>query len=99
MKPEAQMAIAIPLRTAVWNWIDLFPAEFNDAIRSRGRMEGTPERVFDLLYSMNQPGTERGVWPTLIILNCITSERLSSDFHVNHFGYAGPSQKPSRKVC
>ncbi|KAL1727572.1 hypothetical protein EV714DRAFT_253754 [Schizophyllum commune] len=76
MKQDHQLAIAVPLRTAIWNWIRLFPAEFNDAIRQRGRLEGAPERVFDLLYTKNQLGVERSIWPTLLILNCISSDRL-----------------------
>ncbi|KAL1741753.1 hypothetical protein HDZ31DRAFT_84616 [Schizophyllum fasciatum] len=76
MKQDHQLAIAVPLRTAIWNWIRLFPGEFNEAIRVRGRLEGAPERVFDLLYTKNQLGVERSIWPTLLILNCISSDRL-----------------------
>ncbi|TRM67484.1 hypothetical protein BD626DRAFT_544948 [Schizophyllum amplum] len=76
MKQEHQLAIAVPLRTAIWNWIRLFPGEFNESIRQRGKLEGAPERVFDLLYTKNQGGVERSIWPTLLILNCITSDRL-----------------------
>jgi len=100
MRQTAQMAVAVPLRTAIWNWIEASPADFNDVIRSKGRLEGAPERVFDLLHAMNQSGNERELWPTLTILHCITSERLTSDFPMNHFGYSSvPSQKTSsRKV-
>jgi neurofibromin 1 len=111
MKPENQVAVAVPLRIAVWNWINVFPAEFNDVVLSRGRLEGAPERVFDLLYNMlaanekvsgqhMQQGNERLLWPTLTILNCITSERLTTDFQMNHFGYAsvGGQKNSSRKV-
>ena len=80
MKKESQLAIAVHLRAAVWNWIDIFPHEFNEAIRTRGKMEGAPERVFDLLYSMVPTGSEKIFWPTLIILNCITFDRISPDF-------------------
>ncbi|PPR04649.1 hypothetical protein CVT24_011867 [Panaeolus cyanescens] len=81
MRREAQVAIAVHLRSAVWNWIDIFPEEFNDAIRNRGRTEGSPERVFDLLYSMIPNSSERIFWPTLSILNCITVDRISADLH------------------
>jgi hypothetical protein len=80
MKKESQLAIAVHLRAAVWNWIDIFPHEFNEAIRTRGKTEGAPERVFDLLYSMVPTGSEKVFWPTLTILNCITSDRISPDF-------------------
>jgi hypothetical protein len=94
MNRESQIAISIPLRSAVWNWIITFPAEFNEAIRIRGRTEGAPERVFDLLYSMNLTSEERIFWPTLAILNCVSSERMSSEFQLS---YSGPT-KSSRKV-
>lgn len=97
MRREAQAAVAVPLRKAVWNWISNCPGEFNDALRSRGRMEGAPERTFDLLFSMQQ-GSEKSFWPTLTILNCISSERLSSDFQVSGFGTGHLSGQKSRKV-
>ncbi|KAF8872759.1 hypothetical protein BD779DRAFT_1679537 [Infundibulicybe gibba] len=80
MRREAQLAIAVPLRSAIWNWIEIFPGEFNDAIRSRGKTEGAPERVFDLLYAKHPAGFERILWPTLTILYCITSDRVAPDF-------------------
>ncbi|TFK43927.1 hypothetical protein BDQ12DRAFT_702865 [Crucibulum laeve] len=92
MDKEAQSAIVVPMRAAIWNWIDLFPGEFNDAIRTRGRTEGAPERLFDLLYSMNPTGNERIFWPTLSILNCMTTDRISADF--SQYTIA---QKTSRK--
>ena len=94
MNRESQISIAVPLRSAVWNWIITFPSEFNEAIRVRGRTEGAPERVFDLLYSMNLTNDERIFWPMLAVLNCISSERLSSEFQMS---YSGPT-KPARKV-
>lgn len=94
MGRDAQIAIAVPLRSAVWNWVTNFPAEFNEAIRFRGKTEGAPERVFDLLYSKILPGDEKIFWPTLTILDCITTDRLSSDFQL---AYAGTA-KGSRKV-
>ena len=100
MKREAQAAVAAPLRKAIWNWIDIYPDEFNEAIRSRGRMEGAPERTFDLLYTA-QHNFEKDLWPTLTILVCISAERISSDFQVSSFGtgnvsgYKGSHRKVS----
>jgi hypothetical protein len=97
MRRDVQVAIAVPLRTAIWNWINIFSAEYADIIRSKGRLEGAPERVFDLLYSMNQSGAERVLWPILIALHCIASDRMSSDLQLDHFGYADAAvQKSSR---
>ncbi|THV03328.1 hypothetical protein K435DRAFT_835905 [Dendrothele bispora CBS 962.96] len=77
MNPEAHRAIAGPLRSAIWSWVDHFPSEFNEAIRSRGKMEGV-SGVFDLLYTKSS-GSERVLWPCLVILHCINPERVTSD--------------------
>lgn len=74
----------------------MFPAEYDDAIRTRGRTEGAPERVFDLLFSMNATGNEQVFWPTLTILNCSTSDRLPTDFQVGQYGSAAKHRKVSR---
>ena len=34
MAREAQVAIAIPLRSAIWNWITYYPSEFNELVTS-----------------------------------------------------------------
>ncbi|KAG2060194.1 hypothetical protein BDR06DRAFT_948277 [Suillus hirtellus] len=83
MKRQAQTAVAIPLRMAIWNWIEMCPQEYNEAVRSRGRLEGAPERVFDLLHSANEPGRERALWPTLTVLACLAAERLSPDYQID----------------
>jgi hypothetical protein len=99
MRQGVQLATAFPLRLAIWNWIEAFPNEFNDSLRFRGRLDGSPERVFDILHTLNQPGVERELWPTLAILHCVTPERLTADFPMTQFGYSNaPGQKSSRKV-
>jgi hypothetical protein len=80
MRTESQRAIAVHLRSAIWNWIDVFPSEFNEAIRNKGKTEGAAERVFDLLYSVVHAGSEKIFWPTLTILNCISSDRISTEY-------------------
>ena len=80
MRIESQRTIAIHLRAAIWNWIDVFPSEFNEAIRTKGKTEGAPERVFDLIHSLAHAGSENVFWPTLTILNCISSDRISAEF-------------------
>jgi len=79
LKKDALISLSYNLRAAIWNWIDIFPEEFNEVVRTRGKMEGTPERVFDLFYSMIVPGQEKVFWPTLTILNCLTSDRIAAD--------------------
>ncbi|KIL70462.1 hypothetical protein M378DRAFT_1044573 [Amanita muscaria Koide BX008] len=94
MGKEAQKAVALALREAIWHWIDCFPEEFIDAIRTKGRTEGAPERVFDLLHSLNPTGNEKIFWPTSTILCCITSERISTELALHQF-----DSKPGRKAC
>ena len=79
MKPEIKVAVAVPLRTAIWNWISMFPDEYNEAIRTHRRLEGTPERVFDLLWDPSEVASARALWPTLAALAVISSERMRSD--------------------
>lgn len=96
MSREHQLEIAGPLRAALWGWIECFPHEFNDIILAykapnvpgggeigrRARMDGLPERVFDLLYSKSSfqgGGGEKVLWPTLTVLSCISMDRWGSD--------------------
>ena len=99
MGREGHIAIAVPLRAAVWNWITTFPHEFNEALRARGGVGGAPERVFDILYTQNLGYDEKIFWPTLTILNCTMSDRLRTDFQDYQASLAGNSVKLTRKVC
>ncbi|TFK46902.1 hypothetical protein OE88DRAFT_1666689 [Heliocybe sulcata] len=80
MKKEAQSAIAVPLRAAVWKWIETFPEEFGDSARSSRRLEGAPERVFDALFERDDSGNRKILWPALTSLLCISSDRLKMDW-------------------
>src|SRR5882757_4688655 len=88
MRIESQRAIAIHLRAAIWNWIDVFPSEFNEAIRTKGKTEGAPERVFDLLHSVVHAGSEKIFWPTLTILNCISPDRTTAELQYGNSAHA-----------
>lgn len=98
MGREGHIAIAVPLRAAVWNWVTTFPHEFSEAICVRGGVGGAPERVFDILYTQNLGADERVFWPTLAILNCTMSERMRTDFQDYQASLAGNSVKMTRKV-
>ncbi|KAG9015978.1 Ras GTPase activating protein ira2 [Tulasnella sp. 427] len=76
MKREAQGAVSIALRTALWNWIEYFPNEYFDIFKGVRRLEGAPERVFDMLYNMTENQSKRAFWPTLTILLAASPERL-----------------------
>ncbi|KNZ78617.1 Neurofibromin [Termitomyces sp. J132] len=97
MGREGHVAIAVPLRAAVWNWITTFPHEFNEALRARGGVGGAPERVFDILYTQNLGYDERIFWPTLTILNCTMSDRMRTDFQDYQASLSGNSVKLTRK--
>ena len=80
MKPEAQLSVSIPLRCAIWNWVEHFPEEFRESFQIRGRGDNAPERVYDVLHTKD---AERNtlLWPTLTALMCISSvDRISSEF-------------------
>jgi hypothetical protein len=97
MKLDAQAAIAAPLRSAIWNWIDLFPEEFHDSIRFRGRLEGAPERVYDLLFNVKDVDNAAVIWPTLTALMCASSvERIESEFTLNSTSRS--SQRPKVSI-
>jgi hypothetical protein len=79
MKPESQGAVAVVLRTVIWNWIETFTEEFIDVVlSSRRRLDGQPERVFDMLYQLIEPGNRRMLWPTLAVLMAVSPERLAT---------------------
>jgi hypothetical protein len=84
MNTQAKMALAIPLRTALWNWIDLHPIEFYETLRSHKRMEGAPERVFDILWdsAVTEASSARALWPTLAVLSVISPERTCTDYQL-----------------
>lgn len=94
MKRDVQSAISIPVRMAIWNWIDLYPEEFNDAIRCHRRLDGAPERVFDILYELHDSPNKSSVWPALAALMSVSPDRIKSEYEINTLG---PS-KGSRKV-
>ncbi|KAJ7458402.1 hypothetical protein B0H11DRAFT_187286 [Mycena galericulata] len=94
---EEHTAIVPVLRVAVWNWIDHYPDEFNEAIRVRGGLEGAPERMFDLLYQMSTTTeSQKASWPALGILNAISSDRLSPDL-LQHTSSRAKAARPDVK--
>ncbi len=76
MKREAQGAVSIALRTSVWNWIEYFPKEYLEIFKGTRRLEGAPERVFDMLFTMTENQNKRAFWPTLTVLLAASPDRL-----------------------
>lgn len=96
MKPEAQLSVSIPLRCAIWNWVECFPEEFQESLRIRGRGENAPERVYDVLHTKDAEKNPL-LWPTLTALTCISSvDRISSEYRLD--GAMGPLMGVRGKV-
>lgn len=53
IKRPSQIAFASVMHSAIWNWIDANPEEFDTLIGSERRIDGNPEALFDMLYSMS----------------------------------------------
>ncbi|TBU46391.1 hypothetical protein BD309DRAFT_622853 [Dichomitus squalens] len=84
LKKDAQVPVSIALRTAVWNWIELCDDEYNDALRYHRRLDGAPERVFDLLYDLQESSRDKaGAWPTLAVLLCVSGDRMKAEYEAN----------------
>ncbi|KAI0677196.1 hypothetical protein C8Q78DRAFT_1180405 [Trametes maxima] len=95
LKTDAQVPVSIALRTAIWNWIELCPDEFNEALVFHRRLEGAPERVFDHLWTLQDSTPDKaGCWPTLAVLLCISQDRMKNEFEANALGtYQGAHRK------
>ncbi|CAL1700085.1 unnamed protein product [Somion occarium] len=96
IRKEVQAAMCQPLRTAIWNWIENFPDEFNEALLSHRRLEGAAERVFDLLYPLHEWPDKTFVWPALTVLLCISSERTKSEYQMVSLGPMPPRPGPRK---
>jgi neurofibromin 1 len=53
VKRPAQTALASALRKAIWNWIDVYPAEYQALIEGTRKLDGNPDVLFDVLLSMS----------------------------------------------
>ncbi|SPO22404.1 related to Neurofibromin [Ustilago trichophora] len=69
LKRSAQSAIALVLRRAIWSWIQYHPTEFANLATANRRFEGSPDVVFDQVYSLAD-STKRKIafWPMLTSL-------------------------------
>ncbi len=88
MKREGQTTVAVALRKAIWNWIEIFPNEYNEVISGARKLDGAPERVFDLLCQKDDfvigsgaSGAQKAAFaalilPTLNMLMMISHDRM-----------------------
>ncbi|WVF65508.1 hypothetical protein IAT40_000236 [Kwoniella sp. CBS 6097] len=57
VKRPAQVAIATILRKAIWNWIDVYPIEYESLVEKNKKFEGGADNLFDVLSSMSDIGS------------------------------------------
>lgn len=66
--------MATVLRKAIWNWIEVFPAEFVALCQSKKRMEGNPELLFNICNGSTDSSVSRRIafWPlqTMLLILC-----------------------------
>jgi hypothetical protein len=65
--------MATVLRKAIWNWIEVFPAEFVKLCQSQKRMEGGPELLFDICNNISSGAKNKSIfWPlqTMLLILC-----------------------------
>ena len=53
VKRPAQIALAIVLRKSIWTWISVHPGEYEVLIESNRSVEGGPDMLFDILFSLS----------------------------------------------
>lgn len=61
---------------SIWVWIETFPLEYADVLRHGKRMDGVPERMYDVLHAHVADRQKWIVWPALTALLAISPERL-----------------------
>jgi hypothetical protein len=77
IKDKPKLAISSAVRQAIWNWIEILPKEYTDLLVGRRKLDGAPERVFDMLFTQSErDGKQRTYWPTLTVLLAVSPERI-----------------------
>lgn len=99
MKPEAQSAVAIFLRRAIWNWIETFPNEFVDMANGHRKLDGAPERVFDLFLQIKNDHNRKIMWPVLTALIILSHDRMKAVTAELDGHTFSARQVQNKKVC
>ena len=76
LKRDAQLPVAVALRTAIWNWIETFPGEFIELANGQRKLDGAPERVFDAFVRVKNEHNRKIMWPVLSALLLLCYERF-----------------------
>ncbi|CAG8746171.1 7788_t:CDS:2, partial [Dentiscutata heterogama] len=71
LKRSAQIVMATVLRKAIWNWIEVFPAEFVTLCQTQKRMGGNPEKLFEICNNLAHT-SYKAFWPlqTMLLILC-----------------------------
>ncbi|GBC02045.1 hypothetical protein RclHR1_04420015, partial [Rhizophagus clarus] len=93
LKRYAQISMATVLRKAIWNWIEVFPAEFVKLCQSQKRMEGGPELLFDICNNISNGSKSKSLfWPLQTMLLILCPDMLMNGVTVDK-----PSTKSSHR--
>ncbi|KAK4687682.1 neurofibromin 1, partial [Tremellales sp. Uapishka_1] len=81
IKKPVQVALAIILRKAIWNWIQVHPTEYESLVESNRKLEGGAEGLFDILTSMSDVSTSnarrvKAFYPLMAMLLVICPDTL-----------------------
>ncbi|CAH7670866.1 hypothetical protein BY996DRAFT_4641287 [Phakopsora pachyrhizi] len=69
LKRAAQSDISLALRRSIWNWIETYPNEYANLVRSNGRLDGGPDVLFDVAHGLSENGKKRAyTWPMMAML-------------------------------
>ncbi|KAJ3039290.1 Ras GTPase activating protein ira2 [Rhizophlyctis rosea] len=76
---KVQFLMAVVLRRAIWNWIEIFPLEFMGLVQSQKRFEGNPDTLFDILNSLSESQRRKVIfWPTQTTLLILCPDILTT---------------------
>ncbi|KAI8817571.1 uncharacterized protein EV422DRAFT_541210 [Fimicolochytrium jonesii] len=88
---RAQIASAIYLRRAIWNWIEVYPPEFQLLCQGQGRLEGYPEQLFETFSLVAENSRRKTLfWPVQTMLLVVCPEILYS---IGIVGNSGDRQR------
>jgi hypothetical protein len=68
-----QLRVAVYMRNAIWNWIELYTVEFIDLSVNTKRVDNGPEILFDMASAVIDNTRKRSVmWPlqTMLLVLC-----------------------------
>ena len=89
--------MAIVLRKAIWNWIEVFPAEFVTLCQSQKRLDGGAEILFDYCNNLAADNKKKlYFWPLQTMLLILCPDIL---FNASMSDRTNSSSKKVRKKC